>query len=296
MPGPAARIRLLVALLILSDSVPLSAHAQRLDVRFLVDDEVLIHELCTRGQMAAADPALSRAVVEAQSRIWSLPGMTYDFLGGSWVPGILESSSASRLTTGARELLDRVKATAEYRLVHEQSMDRLAQCAQRWTADRDRSERLVTGLTGITFTGSYRVLVLHPAMASAQNMGHHVIKWGGHTDWAHSTTSNVWHEVLHDHLPGDDLGHVLVQLVADHELRLHFDPAASDTHYHGHAHLKPLTALVLPFWSQYKARKSRRITDLYAELERLNLPGTREPHAAPCKEPSPAGSPAAGMR
>lgn len=248
-----------------------AASSAGLEVRFLVDDEVLIHELCNHGPMAVSDPGLAQAVVQAQARIWSMTGEPYELLRGSWFPAIFRADKDRGAPAGLSRFLERVRSSAEYRDLRKQTVDRMRRCDRQWTADRDRSESFVRDLTGLAIEGPYRVVVLPPAMAAAQNVGNRVLKWGGHDDGGHSTSVHVWHEVLHDHLPNDDLAHVLIQLVADHELRMHLDPDTGRAGYIGHARLKDLSARVLPYWRAYRSRSQRSLTALYAELRRLDL-------------------------
>ena len=245
----------------------------RMRLEFVVDDGVLIHAVCNHGALDSADAAASRAVVDLQNRMWLESNASYDLLRGRWSPGLLSSSGATAIATGLGAFLSAVQATPEFRVVREQSERRRAFCEAEWEADRERSERFVRELTGLTPRGDYRVVVLHPALSGGENMGHQVIRWGGREDWPHYTTVYMWHEVLHDALPRDDLGHVLVQLATDHELRCFLDPGADRNAYVGHAFLADLTRRVMPHWERYRRERRGDLRALYAQLAALHLGG-----------------------
>lgn len=243
-------------------------------LEFVTDDEVLVHQLCARAPRAGTPPELLATALAAQNRIWQLPDVRYGVRHGDWTPAAAGPSGFPG-DQEAQAFVSAVRTTPEYQAYRTQAVAWRDACAAQWNADFPRASRFIARQSGLVIHGAYRVLVLHPAFAAAQNLRNHAILWGGHQDWPHCTTISMWHELLHDSVPPDDLGHVLIQLLTEVALRRELDPETPLRAYVGHERLRPLTARVLPRWEAYR-RHPTNILELHAELAtKLALPATQ---------------------
>jgi hypothetical protein len=261
----------LAGLLALGPALP----ARAVQLRFVVDEPLLVQAICQKVPLESARPAHREAFRAAKSRAWGLSEDAYNLFWDGKLPDLGGAAAARALPAKARGFVDALRRTPEFAAVRAQTRQRRLACEAQWKADGARAEAFVRTITGISTRAAYEVYVFHPAMGEGSNRGQRRIFWGGREDWPHYTTVYMWHEILHDHLPKDDLGHVLVQLATDQALRCHLDPGADRTAYVGHADLATLQDAVQPHWKRYLARRDRSILALYRELAHLDLPGRR---------------------
>lgn len=264
---------ILLANLIVALGLARSARAD-LELSFEIDQRLLVQEIVTNEALDGAAPEHARALRALQRAAARLPADPFKFMeesrGKSFADQLagVDEPASPRLPIVPLDR-DAVTRLPEYALVLEQTHTRLAFCERQWREHRAATEKLVRDLTGLTFGDrTYRILILHPALPGGLNMGNGVIEWGGREEWHGYTTTYLWHEILHDFLHRNDLGHVLVLLVADDEVRHRLDPAHAER-YVGHDALAGLTSQVRGRWTRFKARKHRDILALQSELERL---------------------------
>ncbi len=96
------------------------------------------------------------------------------------------------------------------------------------------------------------------------------ICWGHYEDFKNYHSVYLTHELLHFVLPFDsrEIGHALIELIADNELRIRINRTGRYFQYPGHARLLPLKRKLLPYWNRYLGRRTGNIRKLFQECQK----------------------------
>ena len=119
-----------------------------------------------------------------------------------------------------------------------------------WEANLPRTYDWMCELTGMDLSGEFTVFLTHPALRQGIYLGERRILWAHSYDEPNVNTIYLWHEVLHAFLPGSDRGHAVIELLADHELRVRLN-GGSYPPWNGHKRLDRFRDELLPAWSEY---------------------------------------------
>lgn len=175
------------------------------------------------------------------------------------------------------EFAGEIKKTQEYKSVLQLTEQYKEEFEAQWGLHYAESLAIMQDITGIDFQhDSFEVYVTHPYYQAAEYFGQKRIGFGVSRTYLQSVVTGLWHEILHDKISSDDSAfdksHVIIQFVADNELRVRLNKGVEQypPFMGAYPHLFPIMELILPAWQKYLASPNRNILEFNERME-VNL-------------------------
>ena len=238
--------------LLLSLLLPLFASAAEipLRVRFFIEPNYLIKHLFHKK--SARGPG-AQTVQDFRQAAFGLDSVAAArFLAWDWNDPD-EVAEKAELRHGP--YLRRVRALPEFRTVLAETRAYLDAAQAEWNNNLPSSYASMRELVGSDFNEEVRVYITHPAAGNGRNWSDDKseISFGAEPSFPNYFTVYIWHEILHSHMPSDDLAHAIIQLATDCGLKEQFNGSACPP-YEGHESLFPLMESLQEDWRAYRAR------------------------------------------
>lgn len=157
------------------------------------------------------------------------------------------------------ELVEQALLHPLYQRIQAETLQAAELIRAEWEGAYERSHEIVFDVVGGPLEETLKVFVTHPCLRQGRFLAdQRAIAWTFAEDQPHSNVIYLWHEVLHAFLPRGNLGHAVLELVADEELRIRLN-GGSYPPFIGHPHLSPIKEILLPVWREYLRRSERDI-------------------------------------
>ena len=234
-------------------------------IEFVIDPDYLIaHTLTYAGRRSFSSKKFNKDIENLQNYAWSKSKVFYNVLAGRILPGDLTDKNLGNLAAELPKYLGALKKSKEYNKILLQTKNYLTFCKIRWENKFQRTSKILNDLTGLKFEKErFTIYITHPSLRNGQSLGNNKITFGHNEDWKSYSTIYFWHEILHSRLPRDDLGHAIIELITDEELRVnlnggHYPP------FVGNPDLSRLKKRILPYWKEYLVSDKKDILKFYS--------------------------------
>jgi hypothetical protein len=214
--------------------------------------------------------APDQKIVSFQNAAWSEDRAAYEFLryGFSEI-NLLGSPSVGEIAQRAERLLETMVRDATFAPLLSETTSSLELVKSEWESNCVKTHEMVSTMTGLELKGNFRIFLTHPALK--QGHYHHELKavcWAHRNTWPNYNTVYLWHELLHGFIPGANLEHAVIQLIADNEMRIRLN-GDSYPPFEGHPYLTKMMEILLPYWRQYIDAKEKDICGFIAKMAAL---------------------------
>jgi hypothetical protein len=240
-----------------------------LQLHFTIDNHhLLVHTLASHDSFSSNE--YQADIVALQNYAWELSHRCSLLLSRRLSPAqFFATSSLDELAT----FLTKLEHSPAFVPVCQQTQDFLTLVQAQWERNYQVTSQAIAEMTGFDLYKTFTVRLTHPSLHNGRYLGDQMITWGHWETWPNYSTVYLWHEILHDYFPFDDLSHALIQLITDNELRIRLNAGTSYPPLVGHKKSFPLMETILPVWRDYLAaiRESGRNGDIRAFQEQVSV-------------------------
>ncbi len=150
-----------------------------------------------------------------------------------------------------------------------------------WNTNFSAAQSIVSDITRLSLDGTFDVFVNHPSLRDGVNLNK-VIFFTYQSNFGNDNTIYLWHEVLHCFIDvlgaprGDGtLEHIVIQLVADEELRIRLNGGGYPP-FIGHKSTWDDKLRLMPAWRTYLGSPNRNILQFIETESERTLSGAQD--------------------
>ncbi len=240
-----------------------------MQINFKIDETYLItHILAMCEPNRYSSDEHRRDIVDLQNVAWDASKDLFNMIVGRPYPFIY--SNKEELTNLGPRLVkyfETIRNHDVFRKVLGQTQDYAKHCQEQWKSTQDQAEKFIKEVTGFPLDHSFNIYLTHRSGRNGQYIGDNNILWGHHEDWPFYDTVYIWHEILHAYFSHSDEDHIIIQFIADCELRkklsgLDYPP------FIGHKELIPLMEKTYGLWQDYLKSKEKSLNHLQALINK----------------------------
>lgn len=212
---------------------------------------------------------------EVKNKLWDKYNDAYSLFNRTGINKFFTENYKDKLKIAVEEIddllletiesdpgLDLIKETEEYKKWLEREWDE-----QKETISKELRDILRIDLP----EKEYTVYIVAPKVGGGSYLGTNEIFWGHTEDWPNYNVIYLAHEFLHSILKNDQIGHALIELIADNELRIRLN---NEKDYYqmgdkliGHDYLLRSKEEILTQWKDYLRNKDVNIHNFYKKLK-----------------------------
>lgn len=234
-----------------------------MEVNFKINEEYLIsHVLYSTSMDRFSSQEHRETIVSLQNKAWEISQNSYNFLVGRFFPEAILDFNLENIIEIFRnsfDLLRVLKESLEYKTLLQHVNDYRERIMEQWKLKYDKTIKIMHEMTGISFENDKFVVYLTlPSLKNGRYLGNKRIAWGHSEDFNNYSIIYLWHEIMHDKLYSDDIGHSIIQLATDNELRIRLN-GGQYPEFIGHAELFPTMTKILPYWREYLKSENKNI-------------------------------------
>jgi hypothetical protein len=181
---------------------------------------------------------------------------------GLSVVDVAGGQSIAKRAAAAEEFLQHCLTLPQFVAVLSETKESCNHVVEEWEQNLPRSSAEMCDILGYSICGEWKVFITPPALMAGMNTGKGIV-WTHRTDWPNYSSVYLWHEVLHSEFGRSDTEHAVIELAADHELRVRLNGGAY-ADWPGHEYLNEERVRLLPHWRQYLSSSPRNIKDFAA--------------------------------
>jgi hypothetical protein len=236
------------------ESVVPNRHVQ---LNFRVDPAQLANYTLvnTRDWVTESNPE----VVAFQNRAWELDQDAYTYLLNHYMERAIVNKlprDGSAESNRAWNLLDRMQEDLTFKPILEQTQQTMEKVKSEWESNLPKTQNMMQDMTGLPLDKTINVYITHPSI-KAGYAGEGSVFWTDRSDFPNYNTVYLWHETLHNVIeprivgPNKyDVGHAVIELLADNELRVKLN-GGNMLPLEGHEYLTRGEEYLLPSWRAY---------------------------------------------
>ncbi|MFC1722257.1 hypothetical protein ACFL0C_01265 [Patescibacteria group bacterium] len=210
-------------------------------------------------------------IISFQNLAWEKSKDLCMFIDGRWPSyKYVASEGANFKETGENidNFLKSVCKTEEFGILRTQTENSEKKIQEEWERNYDTTSKYINDL-GISTSGNYEILLVHPGIKSGNNIGNNRIIWSHKDPWPNYNTVYIWHEILHTVINNNDKTHALIELICDDEMRkllnnIEYPP------FEGHPYLKEVKEKIFPLWQSYLLSDKKDVSELISKIENLS--------------------------
>jgi len=207
------------------------------------------------------------AIVDFQNAAWHKDTEANDFIRfGPQEDTFIFGKSMEQLSKRADALLKEMLSHQTFGSLLAETAQSLDLVRTEWESNFVKTNDMVSEMTGLELTRDVDVYLTHPKLKQG-HAGHGFICWAYRLTWPNYNTVYLWHEFLHLVLPGGDLEHAAIQLIADNEMRTRLNGGEYPP-FEAHEEHKEMMTKLLPAWRDYLKRPQKDIHDFIDSARR----------------------------
>ncbi len=243
------------------------------NVRFVIDQNYLLAYVLynTPATIGFSSKKFNHDIIELQDYAWEKSKESYLLLSGAdkpavW-PGRPSSMVLNKAILGLPSYMDAIKKNQRFKKILKQTEVYMNFCRETWEKKSRLTSHAMSEITGLEFDTTYTVYITHPSMKNGLYLGDNEIAYGHNEGFKNYSVIYIWHEILHSKLPRNDVGHALLELAVDEELRVRLNTGRYPPFF-GHPELRTTKLKLMPYWRRYLVSKPRNILKLYDYVSR----------------------------
>lgn len=228
------------------------------------DNDYLVLFILKSASNRISNKAFRKDLINFQNKMWQLNRFEYEQLKQTDSLNYLIFSNFPKEKFG--KLIKEAQSIEEFKLLRDQNENYKNSIAKQWSNTYESNYKIIQELIGHPINFKSEIIITHPGLKNGRNLKNKYIKWGGIENLDESMIY-LWHEILHESFSRSNLDHVIIELIADHELRKQVT-GQSYPPYVGHKKLEIIINCLSPYWLQYLDSKHRNIED-FKELTKV---------------------------
>jgi len=159
------------------------------------------------------------------------------------------------------DLSEILTGTDKYGQILRQTQELKGRVEEEWSGTGDVSLKIMQDVTGLEFDNEYSILINHPSDRQAYYIWGRRFVYGIELTGPNSNTIGLWHEIMHGEIRDGDVGHGIIQLTANNELRVRLNGGKYPPLSGGFPELYPVMERMLPDWDAFLSSPTRNIVD-----------------------------------
>ena len=228
-------------------------------ISFHVDQNyLLLHTLKSSGDNCFSSNKYANDIVALQNLAWKINKNIYHMLTGKFNIEQIIDMDIGDITLDIKNFFINIKKSKEFYNILLQTSSYAKFCENQWIKKFNYTEKIIGNLSGIVLNKNFDIYITHPNLKNGELFENNIIGWGHHEEWKNYTTIYVWHEIMHAYIPQTKVGHAVIQLLIDNELKTLLNGGTYPP-FIGHKDLFKIMNKLLPYWEIYKKSKNKNI-------------------------------------
>ncbi len=227
-----------------------------IDFEFIIDKEYLFLHAFRYRSKGLPD------WVRLHNKIWETDKDVYDFLAGR--PEVMVSNlSLKQLSSKADKVIADILRTNGFKKAYKETNLYKKWISKQWDNNKTKINSILESVLKIDIPKlKFKVFLTHPKLTNGCYLGDYRICWGHPEEWNNYSLVYLVHEALHETLKDyGNLGHAVIELIADNELRIKLNKKGKYFQFKGHEELSDLEKKLYPYWKKYLKDDTKNIFD-----------------------------------